>query len=506
MLAFVWMWVSREPSDSIGVIMSLLSVLNRTNPTESSNMLSERLVLVWLAIISGALFWRFHGFGYDDPYITYRYSLNIAQGWGFVYNHGERILSTTTPLYALLLVVVAWLGLDVPLISNVISCLSLAYGGWVFWKLGQHWRIPLLGLAGALLYPPLQLIFTTIGSEMAFYIALILGGILACVERRYLLMAVLLALATLTRADAVLAVAVVALYVLLCVRPLPWSAALLYCAILLPWFTFAWLYFGAPFPVTLSAKQQQGLMEGSRTFGEGVLRLLRGYAINPWYALHTALALIGIGALVARWRQALLVFGWTICYCMGYVLLGVSSYFWYYAPLGAGLILLVGLGLAVLYSFVKRIAKPHIAQIAAAVVLLAMLAVEVRTFLTVPNTDSRQQIYRNMGLWLHNNTPTDASVGALEIGIIGYYAERRMIDFAGLIQPDVAFQLSKTTTYEDSARWAIERFRPDYLILHDGIFPSIEQSALVQSQCRPAANFDDAQVTYTMTIYSCRYE
>ena len=33
----------------------------------------------------------------DDAYITYRYARNLADGAGFVYNPGERVLGTTPP-------------------------------------------------------------------------------------------------------------------------------------------------------------------------------------------------------------------------------------------------------------------------------------------------------------------------------------------------------------------------------------------------------------------------
>jgi len=39
----------------------------------------------------------------DDAFITYRYVRNILAGIGFVYNPGEQVLGTTTPLYTLLL-------------------------------------------------------------------------------------------------------------------------------------------------------------------------------------------------------------------------------------------------------------------------------------------------------------------------------------------------------------------------------------------------------------------
>ncbi|HVU10414.1 MAG TPA: hypothetical protein VHD90_04010, partial [Phototrophicaceae bacterium] len=39
----------------------------------------------------------------DDAFITFRYSRNIVEGDGFVYNPGEYTLGTTTPLFTLML-------------------------------------------------------------------------------------------------------------------------------------------------------------------------------------------------------------------------------------------------------------------------------------------------------------------------------------------------------------------------------------------------------------------
>jgi hypothetical protein len=38
---------------------------------------------------------------YDDAFITLRYARNFAEGQGFVYNRGETVLGTSSPLYAL---------------------------------------------------------------------------------------------------------------------------------------------------------------------------------------------------------------------------------------------------------------------------------------------------------------------------------------------------------------------------------------------------------------------
>ena len=61
---------------------------------------------------------------FDDTYITFRYSLNLASGHGFVYNLGEPVLGTTTPLWALALALFAALG--APVEQTSLRCRSPA--------------------------------------------------------------------------------------------------------------------------------------------------------------------------------------------------------------------------------------------------------------------------------------------------------------------------------------------------------------------------------------------
>lgn len=118
------------------------------------------------------------------------------------------------------------------------------------------------------------------------------------------------------------------------------------------------------------------------------------------------------------------------------------------------------------------------------------------------NNDPRLAIYRRVGDWLKGHTPADASVGALEVGIIGYYAERRMIDFAGLIQPETAQRMARATTYEDAAIWAFHRFRPDYLVLQDGLFPRLEHDPAVRG-CRQIGRWTERGYSHQLIAYRC---
>src|SRR4051794_40743160 len=57
----------------------------------------------------------------DDAYITYRYALNLGDGHGFVYNVGDHVLGTTTPLWAAILGAAHWVGLSLPATSLVLA-------------------------------------------------------------------------------------------------------------------------------------------------------------------------------------------------------------------------------------------------------------------------------------------------------------------------------------------------------------------------------------------------
>jgi hypothetical protein len=129
------------------------------------------LVVVYLVGTSLLLYSFFSNWGYDDPFITYRYAANLQHGLGFVYNPGERVLSTTTPLFTLLLALLGNLWPDLPHLANLLGAVSLAIGGVCLWDLAQTWKAPLVGWSGLLLYPVFPLLAATLGSETLLYLA-----------------------------------------------------------------------------------------------------------------------------------------------------------------------------------------------------------------------------------------------------------------------------------------------------------------------------------------------
>ncbi len=478
---------------------------NRTGPAgPAQNRNSDTIALaLGLLILVGLILLLGH-WGYDDPYITFRYARNLLAGHGFVYNVGQRTLSTTAPLYAVLLAGLGLLWPDLPTLSNTLSALAVVVSATCLfgWAKGRGQKAA--GMIAALLLSLSPLLLRTFGAETCTYVALILAGLYAYDRSRLGLAAGILALATMVRPDGVIAAAALVLCYLVCRRrydrggrrSVPWQPVILYVGLVGLWYAGLWCYFGSPIPVTLSAKQQQGQMAISTRFGPGFLNLVRAYGRQPLYWLHGALAVVGLGRVASKARHWLPLLVWTVLYFLAYILLGVSRYFWYYVPLLPAFVVLVAEGAVALLRLLAQARLPRlVAGSVTGLLVITLLAPLVSgVFAACRQPDPRLEVYRQIGQWLESNTPPQASVGALEVGIIGYYAQRPMIDFAGLIQPDIARQLGPNNTYQEAAAWAIQTYQPDYVALHADAFSALTQSDWFQLFYRPVRDFGQASL------------
>jgi arabinofuranosyltransferase len=415
---------------------------------------------------------------------------------------------------------------NLPRLANLIGALSLAAGGLLLWLLADTWKAPWAGWAGLLLYPLFPLAITPLGSETPLYIALCMGAFLAYARKHYRFAAVCVALAALTRPDGLLVGVVLAGdFAIRYFRhpskpPIPWSAILLFLGLFLPWFIFAWAYFGTPVPATLAAKQQQGAMAVSQRFARGFLTILSNY--RSWrYLLEAVLILPGLVFVFWRARQWLLFLAWPVLYFAAYSILGVSRYFWYYTPLVPGFIILAGLGLQAIAGLQLRFplrrnnqtpepTRPllvfHIpaAQTISIIILTALFIAQASGLPRLRQPAANYAIYRAAGEWLAAHTPAGAVIGTLEVGILGYYAHRPMVDFAGLIQLDVAAQLAGGDNYQHAALWAVKQYQPQYLALFSGDFPRLEQG-YVAGRCLLEETFTGQQYRFDkdLDIYRC---
>jgi hypothetical protein len=303
------------------------------------------------------------------------------------------------------------------------------------------------------------------------------------------------------RPDAILAAVALGIVHLFRRQSTPWRAVALYVVPVGAFYAGIWLYFGSPLPVTLLAKQQQGLMAISTRFGAGFVDLVGQYGRQPFYWLHAVLAAVGLYWVLRSKRHWIPLLAWTALYFAAYTVLEVSHYFWYYAPLVPAFGVLVAEGTVVV---LRALARTRLSQplvlILAGLLLVALLVPLLTDVIRAGwHSDPRHEVYREIGQWIRENTEPAASVGALEVGIIGYYAERPIVDFAGLIQPDVARHFATATTYQESGAWTIQKYQPDYVLLHRDSFDGLAESEWFRSGYQPIRNFASQQPASSLT-------
>ncbi|MBN1135654.1 MAG: hypothetical protein JXM73_03670, partial [Anaerolineae bacterium] len=294
----------------------------------------------------------------DDAYITFRYARNLADGLGFVYNPGQQVLGTTTPLYTVLMAL-AWLvgWHDLPSVALVVNSLADAATAvlllWLGRRLASSWVVATAaGLAWAV--SPMSVTFAIGGMETSVVILFLVGSFAAYVAGRSRLAAAVMALAVLTRPDALIAagllLAGMALRPLLAgnggalaarLRRLPWVEIGVFVAALIPWILFASLYFGSPFPQSVQAKVQAYHLDRF----SALIRLIQhfstpffeGEIFGPFWPaiglpLYLVLYLFGALRGVRRAGCVLPMFVYPLAYAAVFSAANPLIFRWYLAP------------------------------------------------------------------------------------------------------------------------------------------------------------------------------
>jgi len=220
----------------------------------------------------------------DDAYITFRYARNLADGRGFVYNTGERVLGTTTPLYTLMLtgLALATGSRNFPTLALTVNALAGAASAGLLYGLGKRLAGHMAAAASAAFLwaiAPYSVTFAVGGMETDVTIMLLLAAAYAHVTERLRVMAALSALALLARPDA--GILLILLWLdqfSLTTRHIPWKKGLITLAILAPWLIFGTLYFGSPLTGSVAAKSITYRLDST----EGLVRMIQHYS-NPFF-------------------------------------------------------------------------------------------------------------------------------------------------------------------------------------------------------------------------------
>ncbi|MBI4300377.1 MAG: hypothetical protein HY677_04510 [Chloroflexi bacterium] len=416
----------------------------------------QTLFLLGLAIWCGLLAYRLSNYWIDDMAITYRYAKNIATGVGFVYQPGERVLGTTTPLYTLILAGFYFIAHNLPAVSVAVSAAALFGVGCLVYVLCGR-RLP--GMLAAAFVVSNGLLVETLGLETAFYSLLMLLSFWLFERGRERASGIVVGLTTLTRPDGLLLAAALGLGWLVRRRRLPWGYVLACVAIVLPWVLFAWPYFGGPLPGTLGAKG--GLRSPLVFFQDAATSLGPTNWRSPFFVVLAFPALLSL-----RQPRNILLFAWGASLVVAYSLLGPWASFWYFAPAFVAYGVLMGRGLAILEKRISSLAAPgRVARAGAfaavAVGLLIPLAVSSVRYSWAVRTPPHNVTYEGIGVWMTNNIPKGDLVLIEDVGIPGYISGSRLLDTFALVSPQMQKHLGDLD-------YAIARFLPEYTLIKRG--------------------------------------
>jgi len=428
---------------------------------------------------------------FDDAYISFRYARNIALGQEFVYNPGEPVLGTTTPLFTLVLALIATLsGPDaIPPASFLVSLAADCASAWLIFRLARtaftsNWAATFLSAAWAL--HPLRLSVAVGGMEASLITLLLLAAFeRLIVSRSFTAGAAFAALSVLTRPDSIIALAPIFGYLLLRDRPFAFNTSLLALVLTVPWLIWSTMYFGGPIPNSMLAKglAYQNLpgfaayfilgFLGTGTVGQfNITPLLLGSAI-------LSVTVISIGSFNLARRESrflpLVAFGPLFLTIMA--LANAPMFFpWYYLPILPSLLFSIAACLWFLPG-VSTVVRRGVFSLTL-VALLAVPSYFIHFSPSWPLSRDREAAYFHACSYLRSSVTPSEVVLAPDVGVIGWcLPNARILDPVGLISTDA---LARARAWSQGPAVALPLMlavKPDYIVSLEMYLTSIDSSS-----------------------------
>jgi arabinofuranosyltransferase len=460
---------------------------------EALNNFSRRSFIIFtlLAAVSlggylaaSAWFYRL-GFPLDDAWIHQTYARNLALRGEWAYLPGQPSAGSTAPLWsallaigyifhagpywwtyllgALLLVVLAWTG------SVAFRALNPGLAAWAPW-------------AGILLILEWHLVWSAgSGMETLLFAVLMLAGLawMAGGQVNWMRLGLWIGLSVWVRPDGITLLGPAAM--LLLFSDQSWRARLLSASRLLlgvalfflPYLLFNRFLAGAWWPNTFFAKQAEYAVQRQVSLlarfmnlaslplvGVGIV-LLPGFL----YLMLQALQRRNWGVLAGGiWFAGyILMYAWRlpVTYQHGRYLIPAMPVFFVW---GASGLARYTLG-AQRGRWARVIGRSWVA--AALVVLIAFWGLGAKAFSQDVSVIESEMV--TTARWLAANSSPDTYVAAHDIGALGFYANRRILDLAGLISPRVIPFIRN----EDRLKEYLDDQQVDYLVTFPGWYPQL---------------------------------
>ncbi len=384
----------------------------------------------------------------DDQFILYRYIENIAVGNGFVYNIGERILGSTTPLFTLVMALFKYIfiGIKTPDITAFVNIIFISIAIVFFYKTANLFLRRNVSILASILFILNMSKIVAEGMESSLFILLSFSLIYYLLNYKYKISAVLLGLLLLTRPDALI------IALLTCIF---WfkkeglkNSIKLFCITsitILPWLIFATIYFGSFIPQSMIAKMHTGdivnqsSIQALKVQLAHISRLYWGKIFDPnnlilqiIFNLFPVLIFIYL-SIAKKVRDFWFIVLIPILYFIAFSFSNPVMFPWYLSQIEPFYILASFIGIQIFLDKLKN----NYLKIFFIILLIAGPVYFYTNSLYSENRGSKLALFE-MGEYIRLNKKQSDTVGVNNIGIIGFVSGAHIIDFFGLVNNDSA--------------------------------------------------------------------
>ncbi|PJF40472.1 MAG: hypothetical protein CUN54_05185 [Phototrophicales bacterium] len=431
------------------------------------------LLLIAAGVVSLYVAFGGGGFPLDDSWIHQVYGRNLAESGQWAFVPGEASAASTSPLYTILLAGGYFVGLPRVLWTNVLGILALASAGMLGRRIAER-LLPeqkYVGMAAGLVLVLAWHLIWAAASGMetmifnAMTLLLIWLGWRELDDSRFVspqqllwrggLFGIATALTVLTRAEGIVLAGLIG-GLMLAIRPqgtmwrvILWggSAVVLFALIVAPYLLFNLNLTGGVLPDTAAAKIAENAPLLEESYPVRVVNM-----IFPLIAGGQLLLAPGLVIFVVMLRRQLSQ-NWQAWFYLLPLLWGVLLIAIYAARLPApyqhGRYVIPSLPSFIVVSlvgvlwFAKQTRRSFAGRVVSRVLLIAAGIMFVYMGVVLG-----PQIYRRdveiidqemvkTALWIEENIAKDALLAVHDIGAVGYFAPRPILDLAGLVSPEV---------------------------------------------------------------------
>jgi arabinofuranosyltransferase len=425
------------------------------------------------------------GFPLDDAWIHQTYARNLALRGEWAFISGQPSAGSTSPLWSALLVPGYWLGLAPYLWTYLLgwaALLGVGLAGWRIFLVFHPGKPGLAIAAGLFLTLEWHLVWAAASGMETLLFALLVLIVLSCLVagyKKWWVYGLLVGVSIWLRPDGITLAGPVLL--LIFVTEKGWKGRLLeaiffgLCVLVLalPYLGFNFSLSGAWWPNTYFAKQAEYAIYRQLPLWQRFLQQAGLLLIGPGALLLPGFFIVSVRALRLRNWAALAGVIWLIGYLIIYALrLPVTYQFGRYVmPVMPVYFLWSLAGIAYWVKPVEPKPWKRIlgrSWVAALVfVLLGFWAIGANAYARSVAIIETEMV--DSARWIAQNTPSGALIAAHDIGALGYFGQRRLLDLAGLVSPEVI------PFIRDQSRLAafLDQRNADYLMTFPDWYPDL---------------------------------